>query len=148
MSKYAGDGKRWTAEDIKILKNEYLDGTPVELLAEKFHRKKRSIYQKVSRLGLKRPSMYPRGQSDGYIKCKYGLMPSDWNALFDKQEGCCAICGIHQSELKKRLYVDHNNITGFIRGLLCHKCNTGIGLLDTDSKKDKLLLKAIEYIRR
>jgi hypothetical protein len=43
--------------------------------------------------------------------------------LFIKQNGCCAICGKHQSEFKHRLNLDHNHKTLQIRGLLCYYCN-------------------------
>lgn len=54
----------------------------------------------------------------------YGLTPADYDLLVNKQDGKCAIC-----QQAKRLVVDHCHATGKIRGLLCHHCNTGIGLL-------------------
>lgn len=54
-----------------------------------------------------------------------------YNELFQKQNGCCALCGKHQSEFNRRLSVDHNHTTGQIRGLLCWKCNTSIGWVET-----------------
>ena len=50
-----------------------------------------------------------------------------YNHLFEQQKGMCAICGIHQSEIKKSFAVDHNHKTGQIRGLLCGNCNLGLG---------------------
>lgn len=75
----------------------------------------------------------------------YGLSLEEYNELFNKQEGKCAICETHQSELEKALVVDHNHVTGEIRGLLCSPCNLGIGNL-----KDSidLLLKSISYLNR
>jgi hypothetical protein len=73
----------------------------------------------------------------------YGLSKEDYNNLFQKQKGCCAICGIHQSESKHRLHIDHDHNTGKVRGLLCGNCNTGIGNL-RDSID--LLKKAIGYL--
>ncbi len=43
--------------------------------------------------------------------------------FFEKQKGCCAICGKHQSQFKMRLALDHNHRTGKLRGLLCYRCN-------------------------
>lgn len=43
--------------------------------------------------------------------------------LYDKQKGCCYICGKHESNFAKRLAVDHNHKTGRVRGLLCYRCN-------------------------
>jgi hypothetical protein len=79
----------------------------------------------------------------------YGITLKEYNLLFKNQEGCCAICEKHLSELndkhKKSLCVDHNHKTGFIRGLLCDKCNRGIGLL-CDS--EKILLNALKYLAK
>lgn len=54
---------------------------------------------------------------------------SYYNQLFLKQEGRCAICTKHQSEFKKALHVDHDHKTSKVRGLLCTRCNPGIGYL-------------------
>lgn len=73
----------------------------------------------------------------------YNITKEYYNELFEKQNGCCSICGIHQSELKKRLFVDHDHNTGKIRGLLCHNCNVGIGFFNNN---EILLLKAMKYL--
>jgi len=57
------------------------------------------------------------------IKYLYGITPNDYNQLFQQQNGCCAICGKHQSKLKRRLDVDHDHKTDKVRGLLCNYCN-------------------------
>jgi hypothetical protein len=74
---------------------------------------------------------------------KYGITPEMYNKFFTKQEGCCAICGVHQSELSYTLCIDHDHTTGIVRGLLCHRCNTGIGRFED---KAELLEKAIYYL--
>ncbi len=51
----------------------------------------------------------------------------DYDRLYQIQQGCCAICRIHQTKLNRRLDVDHNHLTGKVRGLLCMKCNTAVG---------------------
>jgi uncharacterized secreted protein with C-terminal beta-propeller domain len=61
------------------------------------------------------------------IKHKYGVTADQYNFMFVSQNGCCAICKTHQSELKRRLDVDHNHKTGKVRGLLCNPCNTTLG---------------------
>ena len=65
------------------------------------------------------------------LKYNYGLSTEDYNLLFMNQNGRCAICDKHQSELQRNLHVDHNHITGEIRGLLCPTCNTGLGRFET-----------------
>jgi hypothetical protein len=74
---------------------------------------------------------------------KYGITPAVYNILFNKQEGSCAICGVHQSELPYTLCIDHDHCTGIVRGLLCYKCNTGIGKFEDNAD---LLEKAINYL--
>ncbi len=76
------------------------------------------------------------------IKKKFGISFIDYQALLEKQEGVCAICGRAPSE-NKRLCVDHNHKTDEIRGLLCFECNTGIGKLQ---ESVDLLRKAIHYL--
>lgn len=54
----------------------------------------------------------------------------EWYELqLSKQNGKCAICEVTPTE-NNWLCVDHNHTTGMIRGLLCIRCNTAIGLLD------------------
>jgi DNA-directed RNA polymerase subunit RPC12/RpoP len=54
---------------------------------------------------------------------KYGLTLIQYNELLRKQKNSCALCERHESEFKTRLAVDHNHISGEIRGLLCQYCN-------------------------
>ncbi len=61
------------------------------------------------------------------LKNLYGITVEDYNLMFVKQQGCCGICGVHQSNFKKALAVDHNHVTGTVRGLLCICCNTKLG---------------------
>ena len=72
---------------------------------------------------------------DYYIKRLYGISKEDWQTLFDKQHGCCAICGKHQVEFSKALHVDHCHITLKVRGLLCSTCNTQLGIYEKHKSK-------------
>lgn len=60
------------------------------------------------------------------LKFLYGLGTVGYNRLFGIQDGRCAICRKHQSELKRRLDIDHDHKTGKVRGLLCNYCNKTI----------------------
>ena len=65
----------------------------------------------------------------------------DYDRLLEKQDGKCAIC----NNSDKRLCLDHNHSTGKIRGLLCTRCNRGIGLLGDNVET---LKNAIEYLQK
>jgi len=62
-------------------------------------------------------------------KYVYMVVPGEYDALYEKQKGCCAVCGTHQSVLGKRLSIDHDHATGLVRGLLCSSCNLALGLM-------------------
>ena len=67
----------------------------------------------------------------------------EYNALLQAQNFRCGICNKHQDEFKMGLFVDHDHSTGIVRGLLCVRCNSVLGLsLDSIS----ILEKAIKYL--
>jgi hypothetical protein len=77
-------------------------------------------------------------------------MPKQWKmsnrqyvALFNKQDGKCAICG--KEELKRSLSADHCHHTMIARELLCRKCNAGLGFFNDNLV---LLEAATAYLRK
>jgi len=79
-----------------------------------------------------------------HLKYYYNLSFKKYNKLLKKQHYKCAIksCKIKYSE-KEKLSVDHNHKTNKVRGLLCGKCNRGIGNFNENIK---LLKDAISYL--
>jgi hypothetical protein len=78
----------------------------------------------------------------------YGITALEYNTLFQKQEGVCAICGtstptLNHNETRPNLYVDHCHTSGAVRGLLCGKCNSGLGQFNDNPE---LLQAAITYL--
>lgn len=66
-----------------------------------------------------------------------------YNELFAAQDGKCLICGIHADEAYNGLHIDHDHVTGEVRGLLCHKCNTALGLFQDNVE---FLKTAADYL--
>ena len=75
------------------------------------------------------------------MKRKYGMTAQKFDALFKAQGGVCAICRKPETRtlryksgdvVLQRLAVDHDHKTKIVRGLLCSKCNRGIGWLGDD----------------
>lgn len=111
---------------------------------EKYKQKGRKTYNKNKDKILLGAALYYIKNKDKYLKNLYNISLDDYNRLFNFQEGKCAICGKHQSELKKSLAVDHDHSNSQIRGLLCGNCNIGIGYLEDNSS---ILDKASKYLK-
>jgi len=78
---------------------------------------------------------------------KFGYNLDDVVDLFLKHNGKCDICGKTAEESKHRnifLSIDHNHVTGKIRGFLCSGCNGAIGMFE---ENPQLLNKAINYLQ-
>lgn len=80
----------------------------------------------------------------GYIRERlYGITPTQYDEIFEAQEGKCAICGKHQDECAKSLAVDYDYTEDKVRGLLCSSCVIALGLF----KDDPIILSnAMKYI--
>lgn len=80
------------------------------------------------------------------LRTNYNMTPDEFNALWQSQNGECAICGVVMSPRGRSttsVAVDHNHETGAVRGLLCRACNAGIGKLKDDPD---ILMSAAEYL--
>lgn len=75
---------------------------------------------------------------------KYNLTENEYYEILNNQNGCCKICKTNQIDLNTPLHIDHSHETGKIRGLLCNKCNQGLGLFNDDIL---LLTESIKYLQ-
>lgn len=85
-----------------------------------------------------------------HFKRTYGISLEDYDVMLLEQGGVCAICGKEETHRGRSgnitpLAVDHNHVTGEVRGLLCHACNTTLGNVN-DSVE--ILENAIAYLRK
>lgn len=77
-------------------------------------------------------------------KNRIGVTPEQYDQQFIKQSGRCAICNKPAAEFIKGLAADHDHNTQLFRGLLCGRCNCGLGMFQDN---EDLLIKAIEYLK-
>jgi hypothetical protein len=73
-------------------------------------------------------------------KWRYGISVEQFEVLRIEQRNRCKIC---RKEFDRTPCVDHNHLTGERRGLLCHKCNRGLGQFNDDAA---LLTAALTYL--
>jgi Recombination endonuclease VII len=85
---------------------------------------------------------------EGHLRRRYGITQADYDAKLAEQGGGCALCGVRPEELAKGryrtwLHVDHDHVTGRVRGLLCPDHNLLLGRWGDDPA---LLRRAADYI--
>ena len=130
---------------VKCRKNKPLDEFALNkkskdgrsYICKKCHRKYVTEYYKLN----------PRKSKNGSLS-RYGITIEDYEILFERQKGICAICGKPETRICTKgmvqsLSVDHDHKTGLIRGLLCDRCNKAIGLF---YHNPDLLANVIEYL--
>ena len=88
----------------------------------------------------------PKGR-DLVLRRKYGIGLGEYENLLKMQKHKCGVCGASESIGRggqvTRLCVDHDHLTGAVRGLLCSKCNAAIGLLKDDSE---IIKRAVKWV--
>lgn len=79
------------------------------------------------------------------LKKKFGLTPEAYATIWNSQGQVCACCGSDTAGGRGAFHVDHDHVTGLVRGILCNSCNLGIGHL-----KDTLdgVRQAVAYLER
>lgn len=85
-----------------------------------------------------RAKFRPRKLREWY-KRVYGIHYKEFLKILRKQGGLCGICEFSLDDP----HLDHDPVTGRIRGILCHKCNCGLGMFLDDTAA---LQRAISYL--
>ena len=82
-----------------------------------------------------------------HLQRSYGITQQDYDVMLVEQNHQCAICGTtdpggrHNSNY---FVVDHCHTTGKVRKLLCHNCNTALGLIGDNTQ---VLQSMIKYLQ-
>ena len=131
------NGQKWKENNRERLRED------AKIYAEQ-NKTKRTVYRKKYE---QRPEVKERIKQNLFknkLKREYNLTIEDYSEFVGSQNGCCAICGRHQSIFGKKLDIDHCHINGIVRGLLCNQCNQALGLF-----KDNIdiLASAISYLQ-
>jgi hypothetical protein len=82
-----------------------------------------------------------RYHKNTYRYAKYGINKEDFDKMIIDQNNSCKICN---QQLNDEIHIDHCHSTGKVRGLLCGKCNKGLGQFNDDIE---ILTNAIKYLK-
>ena len=108
---------------------------------------RRTWYQRNKAKVLKQVKQWkkanPNYDKDWIRQKRYGLAPEQYQQLLQVQNNQCAICKIDLTTAIK--HIDHHHELNHIRGILCHKCNMGLGLFQ---ENPTLLDAAKTYLMR
>lgn len=95
-----------------------------------------TIYRAANREAIRAyHSAWSRSRRSGYT-------PREYAAAITDQNGLCKLCQSPPTTVG--LYADHCHETGIKRGLLCVRCNSGLGMF---GDRAELLLRAVDYIK-
>ena len=91
------------------------------------------------------------------IIAKFGITLEEYNNLLEQAGDKCCICGRQFLEITGEIgfrhkqagrlqtkYLDHNHTTGKIRGIICGRCNAGLGCFEDDIE---IINRAINYLK-
>ncbi len=136
----AARSKSWYTENadaIRLRERERYakDPTPDRIKSLKSYHKRR----------VGDPSGIHRSKRNWKLR-RYGLTIEDYGSMLAEQGGRCAICRSEPDSRRRHdLAVDHCHETQIVRGLLCHRCNVGLGHFND---QQTLLMAAAEYLER
>lgn len=98
------------------------------------------LYSKNRKMTLEQKIQFSAYKKRWKLKTQYNMTEGELQEMELRQNFKCIIC----FENPEKLHVDHNHATNKVRGLLCGKCNRGLGMF-----KDSIehLSSAINYLR-
>lgn len=82
-----------------------------------------------------------RNSRERYLVKTYGITQSEFEEMFAAQGGRCAIC--ESDDPTRHWTVDHDHLTGAVRGILCWHCNVGLGHFRDDALN---IVAAADYL--
>jgi len=136
-------------ETVELSRKRWIDQNPEKAIESHRNRQRRYKERNLEKVRVSQKLWYDANKEryrENKLKRLYNLNLNDYEKMLQEQKSCCAICSAKvEEERDKVLVVDHNHLTGNVRGLLCHKCNTGLGLFRDN---EAYLLKAVEYLRK
>lgn len=108
-------------------------------------KEKQQIYTKKAYKKFKEQEGWREKLKINRLKANYKLTIEEFDNILIQQNHNCIICKKPLKETKR--CIDHNHKTGKIRGILCVKCNTGLGFFQYFWDNPELLKVVINYLK-
>jgi hypothetical protein len=87
----------------------------------------------------------PIKSMDSRLRKEFGITHVEYQTIWERQQGKCAVCGDCLMLRDKHTHLDHDHETGVVRGILCIHCNGGLGSL---KDSPQILLSAMRYLQK
>ena len=132
-------------EQKAAYKKEYREKNKEQIVAynkEYYEKNKEQIATYVKKYREENKEEITIKKEEYRLKSKYGITLTEKNVLLQKQNNKCKICLVEFSNITPN--IDHCHTTNKVRGLLCTRCNTGLGQFRDDAET---LTKAINYLQ-
>jgi recombination endonuclease VII len=78
------------------------------------------------------------------LRDQYGITVAQFNARLAEQDHKCPICG----DIDAKFVVDHDHETGSVRGIICGRCNSGLGMLQDSLENLKSAVRYLETAQK
>jgi len=76
---------------------------------------------------------------------RYKMSHEEYDDMMESTGDSCPICNYDFNEGRYKRNIDHCHDTGYVRGIICHRCNLAIGALEHDVS---IFERAIEWLKR
>lgn len=130
MGNSAAQSKKWRGQNPERTR---------QLRSDYYKANKEHLKQKAKERYARNKERFVEYATQRFVEKKYGVTPEQYAALVAACGGRCEVCRRVPTGRFAKLCVDHNHETDQVRGMLCHGCNTSLGML----KEDPLRIRAL-----
>jgi hypothetical protein len=142
MTKDAEQKRKRYADDAEYRENKLKSGSAYRKANRaKINAHRRQKYATDSEFRAKKLADNAKRQRKRICKA-HGISVEEYETMLARQRGACGIC---ERPFRRTPCIDHCHKTRMVRGLLCGKCNVGLGYYDDNPA---FLRKAADYIER
>ena len=148
-----GRGKLSTEYDPKPFVDLYYTGASLMAISAEFSVSPSSVRKILTRAGVRLRKPGPVTADGSHRRTEilrivrnFKVSTEHATSLYTESvSGTCMACGASKDSPRnsncRRLCIDHDHRTGHVRGILCHKCNLVVGLLDDDRDMASAVVK-------